>query len=108
MFGTIRTLMAGANARAEEKVRETYSIELIEQKIRESQAALTAAKVTLASLIQRERAEIRAVDALKKRVTDLTARVTEALGKKREDLAQEGAEAIATLENERIIREQTI
>ena len=108
MFGTLRTLMAGANARAEEKVRETYSIELIEQKIRESQSALTAAKVTLASLIQRERAEIRAVDALKKRVTDLTTRVSEALDKKRDDLAQEGAEAIATLENERAIREQTV
>ena len=108
MFGTLRTLVAGANARAEERVREVYSIELIEQKIRESQSALMAAKVTLASLIQRERAEVRAVEALKKRVVDLTARVSEALDKKRDDLAQEGAEAIATLENERIIREQTV
>ncbi|MEO8530636.1 MAG: PspA/IM30 family protein [Deltaproteobacteria bacterium] len=111
MFGTLRTLrtlMAGANARAEERVREVYSIELIDQKIRESQAALTAAKITLASLIQRERAESRSVEALKKRVADLSVRVAEALDKQRNDLANEGAEAIATLENERIIREQTV
>ena len=108
MFGTLRTLIAGANARAEEKVRESYSIELIEQKIRESQGALTAAKVTLASLIQRERAETRAIEALKKRVTDLTDRASEALEKGRDDLATEAAEAIATLENERAIRDQTV
>ncbi len=27
MFGTLKTLIIGANARAEEKVRDTYSIE---------------------------------------------------------------------------------
>ena len=32
MFSTFKTLMTGANARATERVRETYSIELIEQK----------------------------------------------------------------------------
>jgi len=53
MFGTLKTIMTGANARAEERVRDTYAIELIEQKIREANASLQAAKGTLASLIQR-------------------------------------------------------
>ena len=108
MFGTLRTLVLGANARAEERVRERYSIELIEQKIRESKAALTGAKVTLASLIQRERSEARQVETLTKRITDLTARATQALEKKRGDMAAEAAEAIATLENERAIRRETV
>jgi phage shock protein A len=108
MFGTLRTLVRGANARAEDRVRQTFSIELIEQKIRDSQQALTAAKVTLASLIQRERSEARQVDTLKRRIADLTTRAEEALGKKRDDLAAEAAEAIAALENELTIRHQTV
>jgi len=42
MFGTLRTIMIGANARTEERVRDTYAIELIEQKIREANASLHA------------------------------------------------------------------
>ena len=30
MFGTMRTLFIGANARAEEQLRDTYAIELFE------------------------------------------------------------------------------
>jgi len=40
MLGTFRTLIAGANARAEETVRDIYSIELIDQKIREATSSL--------------------------------------------------------------------
>ena len=59
MFDTLRTLISGVNARANEHVRDTYSVELIEQKIREATTGLKAAKVSLAGLIQRKRAEER-------------------------------------------------
>lgn len=108
MFLTLRTLMLGANARAEEKVRDVYAIELIEQKIREAQASLTAAKATLASLIQRQRGEDRQVKSIEARVADLTTRATKALNGDNEAMAMEAANAIAQLENELEMRRQTL
>lgn len=108
MFGTLKTLFTGANARAEEQLRDTFSIELIDQKIRESEASLKAAKHTLASLIQRQRAEIRQIENLEVRISDLMSRAKEALNGDREDLAQTAAQAVAEMENELTVRRQTL
>ena len=108
MLSTLRTLFDGANARAEDRLKDTYAVELIEQRIREAEINLSSAKVTLASLIQRKRSEQRMADTLDTRLAALTIRVTEALDEKREELAQEGAEAIAQMENERTVRAETI
>ena len=108
MFGTLKTLFTGANARAEEHLRDTFSIELIDQKIRESEASLKAAKLTLASLIQRQRAEIRQVESLEGRTADLMSRAKEALDGDREDLAQTAAQAVAEMENELMLRRRTL
>lgn len=108
MFNTLKTLVAGANARSEEKVRDIYSIELIDQKIREAQAGLKAAKFALASLIQRERAENRQIEILQERAADLSTRAVEAINGKREDLAAEAAQAIADMENEVSLRQETV
>lgn len=108
MFNTLRTLVNGANARAEEAVRDIYSIELIEQKIREATTSLKAAKVSLAGLIQRKRAEERQAETLQSRINDLIARTKEALDAQETALAEEAAAAIATMENELAIRHQTI
>lgn len=107
MFGTLKTLIVGANARTEEKVRDVYAIELIDQKIREAGENLKAAKMGLASLIQRERSEARQIEALQGRVADLMIRAKEALEGDRADLAQQAAQAVADLENELAAREQT-
>ncbi|MEM7473167.1 MAG: PspA/IM30 family protein [Pseudomonadota bacterium] len=108
MFGTLKTLMTGANARAEERVRDTYAIELIEQKIREAQANLQAAKGTLASLIQRQRAEAKQVESVKARATDLMDRASLALEDSNEAMALQAADAVAALENELEAREATL
>ncbi len=108
MLRTLTTLFDGANARAEERLRDHFCIELIDQKIREAGASLKAAKFSLASLIQRERAESRQVTALENRITDLTGRATQALNDGREDLATEAAGAIAQLENELTLRRETV
>ncbi len=107
MFNTFRTLMVGASARADERLKDIYSIELIEQKIREAEASLKAAKLTLASLIQRERSETGQIDGPEGRITDLTERTKAALVDGREALAGEGAQAIANLENEMRVRSET-
>lgn len=108
MFNTLKTLILGANARAEETLRDTYAIELIDQKIREAEEGLRAAKGTLASLIQRQRGEERLLATLDQRIADMTRRATEALASGREDLATQAADALAQMENERVLRSETV
>ncbi|MBL4807407.1 MAG: PspA/IM30 family protein [Rhodobacteraceae bacterium] len=107
MFNTLNTLFKGANARAEEKLRDKFAIELIDQKIRESLVGLQAAKSTLASLIQRERNEVRQIEALQTRIATLTESTLAALKDDREELATEAANAIAHMENELTVRKDT-
>lgn len=108
MLTTLKTLMAGANARAEQTVKDTFAIELIDQKIRESETQLKAAKATLASLMQRQRSEKRLLEALTARIDTMTVRATEALQAERDDLARQAADAIASMENEMQLREETV
>ena len=108
MLSTLRTLIAGADARAEERLRDVYAIELIDQKIRETEGQLRAAKSTLASLIQRTRSEQKLRDLLQTRIATLTDRAREALDSGRDDMAQEAANAIAEMENEVDLRAATI
>ncbi|MEL7106332.1 MAG: PspA/IM30 family protein [Pseudomonadota bacterium] len=108
MLRTIRTLVIGANARAEEQVRDTFSIELIDQKIREAQGSLKAAKLTLANLVQRQRIETRHLGTLNDRIADLETRAQAALDDDNEDRARQAAVAIAEMENEQTIRDATV
>lgn len=108
MFNTLRVLFDGANARAEERLKDTYAVELIDQRIRQAEGNLAAAKITLASLIQRKRGEERMADTLGKRIKTLTGRANEALDANQEELAAEAAQAIADMENEQRIRNETI
>lgn len=108
MFNVLKTLFAGASARAEEQLVDTFAIDLIEQKIREADAGLVAAKNTLAALIVRQRNEQQTLDRVDAQIADLEARVRQALANGREDLAADGATAIAQLENERAVRKDTL
>ncbi len=108
MFETLKALISGANAQAEEQMRDRFCIELIDQKIREADASLKHAKVSLAGLIQRERAETRQVSALTARITDLMTRAGDALTAGRDDLAQDAAQAVACMENELAQRKETV
>lgn len=105
MFATLKTLFAGADARAEETLRDRFAIDLIDQKIREATASLKSAKFALADLIQRDRAETRQLQSLATRIQDLTDRAGQAMTAGRADLAQEAAQAIADLENESAVRQ---
>jgi phage shock protein A len=108
MFGTLKTLITGANARAEEHVRDAFAIELIDQKIRETEAQLKAAKNTLATLVQRQRAEQMMLSGLRQRAETMTERAAAALAAGREDMARDAAEAIAQMENEAELRRATV
>lgn len=108
MFATLRVLFDGERARQEDRLKDTYAVELIEQRIREAEANLSSAKLTLASLIQRKRSEARLAETLDKRIATLEGRASEALEAGRDDLAAEAAQSIADMENERRIRGETI
>lgn len=108
MFATLKTLFAGANARAEENLRDSFALDLIAQKIREGEAGLNAAKATLAALIQRQRTEQSQLDALHKRIADMTGRIEQAVAQDRMDLAQPAAEALARMESEATNRQQVL
>ena len=100
MFGTLRTLFAGAQARADEHITDHFALELIDQKIRETEAAVKAAKATLASLIQRRNSEERQIEALSTRIASLIERTKQALDAGDEKMAEEAAKSIAQMENE--------
>jgi len=108
MLNVLRILFLGASARAEEQLTDHFAIDLIEQKIRESENALALAKTTLAALIIRQRNEQKTLTRLETQVSDLEDRARQALGAAREDLAAEAATAIADLENERAVRKDTL
>lgn len=108
MLRTLSTLISGASARSEDRVRDAFALELIDQKIREAESSLRAAKATLASLIQRQRSEKRQADGLDARIVDLMERAKSALADGKDALAEEAAQAIAQMENERAIRTQTL
>ena len=108
MFNLLKTLITGANAQAEEALTDHFAIDLIEQKIREADAGLSAAKNTLASLIVRQRNEERHLGRLKEEIADLEKRAGLALQDGNEGLATDAATAIADLINEQAIRQSTV
>lgn len=108
MLATLKVLFDGERARKEDRLKDVYAVELIEQRIREAEANLSSAKLTLASLIQRRRSEKRLADTLDKRISTLEDRARDALNADREDLAAEAAHSIADMENERTLRAETI
>ena len=100
MFKALTTLLAASQSRAEDRVRDACAIELIDQKIRESETALKAAKATLANLIQRQRSEARSLDELTASITDMATRARAALAAGNDALAHEAAGALAQMHNE--------
>ncbi|QHQ33993.1 PspA/IM30 family protein [Algicella marina] len=108
MFRTLNTLMRGAAARQEEALVDRFAVDLLDQKVRDCETNLRAAKATLAALISRHRTEQRQLEAVNDRLSDMTARAEEALKAGAEDLVLKAAQAIAELENERDTRQKAV
>jgi len=108
MFELLSTLLKGSNAKAVEAATDHFAIDLLNQKIREAEASVNGAKQALATLILRQRAEQTALSLLRSRKSALEDRVRQAMGVGSTDLAMDGANAIAEMENEEAIRAQTL
>lgn len=108
MFATLKTLVIGQSARAEEQMRDQYALELIDQKMRETEGALRGAKTTLATLIQRQRTEERLLKALNNQCADMLDRAQAAMDDGNDGLAEQAATSVAEMENEAALRQATV
>ena len=108
MFKTLQTIFLGRMGRAEQALETENAAIIIEQKIREADAAHMNAKRGLATLITRTKSERRALARIDQRLADLNPRIEAALSAKKQDLALDAAKLCAELENEKATRLQTL
>jgi phage shock protein A len=106
MFRTIVTLFRGKTAEAGERLADDHALAILSQQLRDCAAALARAKTALVLTIAQGNAESRRLDDLDARIADLELRVRAALAGQQDDLARNGATAIAFLEQERATAKQ--
>ena len=101
MIKSFWTLMRGAAHAAEQDALDRSALLILDQHIRDAAAGIERAKRALAVAIAQDESEGRRLDTTLGRIADLEERATAALAAGREDLATEGAEAIAMMEADR-------
>jgi len=101
MFKTVLTLFRGSVAVAGEELEGRTALLILDQQMRDSATAVERAKRALALAIAQDQQEGRRLDSIKAQIADLEVRAIAALNGERNDLANEAAEAIATLEADR-------
>ena len=101
MIKSFWTLMRGAAHAAEQDALDRSALLILDQHIRDAAAGIERAKRALAVAIAQDESEGRRLDTTLGRIADLEERATAALQAGREDLATEGAEAIALMEADR-------
>ncbi len=107
MLKTLNTLLRGQLAEAEDTLIDRNAVALLNQKIRDAEAGMNAAKLSLTGLIKRDRLEERQLEVIANRIADLEPRVRAALKAGDEAQATVGATALADLENEQAARNAT-
>ncbi len=108
MFKTLQTIFLGRIGRAEQALETENAAIIIEQKIRDADAAHMSAKRGLATLITRTKSERKALARIDQRLADLNPRIEAALTAKKQDLALDAAKLCAELENEKATRLRTL
>jgi phage shock protein A len=101
MFKMFVTLLRGAEAVAGERIADRNALVILDQQIRDAAQSIDRARRTLALTIAQDRREAARIAAAEAQIVDLEVRVRAALAAGNENLAREGAEAIAALETER-------
>jgi phage shock protein A len=101
MFKQIITLIRGRSYEAGEAVVDAHALPILRQQIRDCAEAISAARRAVAIAVAQNDQEIEQSKKVIARITDLESRVVAALDQGKTDLAQEAAETIALLENER-------
>jgi phage shock protein A len=101
MLKTLVTLMRGSTEAVMEEVADRNALLILDQQVRDATGTLDKAKRALAFVIAQDQQEGSRLARLESQIVDLEARVIAAIEAGREDLATEGATAIARLEADR-------
>ncbi|ENN85120.1 putative negative regulator protein [Rhizobium freirei PRF 81] len=101
MFNSILTLIRGRAYDAEQAFIDRNAVPLLAQQIRDAAAAIQSARRAVAIAVAQNEQEKSRYSAIIDRIADLETRAVAALQKGSDELAREGAEAIAQLEAER-------
>lgn len=108
MLKTLRAVFVGQTVRAERTIETQNAAIIIEGKIAEAEQGQAQAKRALASLITRSKTEEKALEALGRRIDDLEPRIKQAIEAGQDKLAEDAAHMLATLENEKRLRRETL
>jgi len=106
MFGLLSTLFRGINSTAVGASR--LPVDRLGQNIRAAEAAENSTTRELGILIRQQRAEQTALNLLRSRQSALEDHVRQAMAEGSDDLATNGARALADLENDASVRLQTL
>jgi phage shock protein A len=101
MIKTLITLLRGGAAVTEQRIIDRNALIILDQQMRDGTQTLHQAKRSLAISIAQHKQEIERIAKVNLQILDLENRVKLALEAKHDDLALEGATAIAELEAER-------
>ncbi len=98
MIKTLSLLLRGSAAAAAEDLADSHALLLLDQQMRDAEAALARARRALAMAAAEDAQEQRQMEASLRRIAELEPRARAALAAGREDLAAEAAGTIADLE----------
>lgn len=108
MLKTLKAVLVGRSVQVERTIETQNAAIIIDGKISEAEQGQAQAKRALASLITRAKAEEKALEALDRRINDLEPRIIQALEAGQNKLAEDAAHMLATLENEKRMRRETL
>ena len=101
MFKALLTLARGGVSAAGSEIADRNALLILDQQLRDATAALERAKRALALAIAQDQQEGSRLVIIERQIADLEGRVLAALEGGRDELARDGAEAIARLEADR-------
>lgn len=101
MFRSLVTLLRGAAHDADEAFDDAHAIPLLRQQLRECAQAVSATRKALALAIAQNEQQAERNDKVASRIADLEERTVAALEQGQTNLAQEAAETIARLQDDR-------
>lgn len=101
MFKQFVTLVRGRSEEAMIAATDKHALPILRQQIRDCARAVEASRRAVAVAMAQNEAEKAQHEKLLQQIRDLEARTISALEQEKEDLAREGAEAVAHLEAER-------
>lgn len=101
MFKVLLTLVRGGASAVGEEIADRNALLILDQQLRDTTVALTRAKRALAIAMAQDQQEELRLAANERQIADLESRVLAALEGGRDELARDGAEAIARLEADR-------